>query len=66
MSIIFWMTRARWAEDGFSAHFTAWRRWTTASAFGVGVFGRGCALGGLSLRSPERENAALRENAAQR
>jgi len=56
------------AEDEFSAHFI--RRGgagTAASAFGAGVFQHGSAVGAVSLRSPERENAGqLRENAALR
>ncbi len=64
----FWMTRVRRANDEFSAHFpsrgkakNSSRLPMTASAFGSGVFGRferGSAVGGVLLRSQERENAA--------
>src|SRR5208337_4028392 len=64
----FWTTRIRWADGEFSADFPSHgkaknsaSRPMTASAFGAGVFrhfGPSSAVGGVSLRSQERENAA--------
>jgi hypothetical protein len=61
------MTRAWWAERWiFSPFSTAWRRWDDSFGVRRWHFWSGFAVAGLSLRGPERENAALRENAAQR
>jgi hypothetical protein len=62
------MTRVQWANGEFSVYFPSRGKAKnspslpmTPSAFGAGIFGRfgrGTAVGGVSLRSQERENAA--------
>jgi hypothetical protein len=62
------MAPVRWADGEFSTHFPSRGKAKNslslpmaASALGAGIlgrFGRGSAVGGVSLHSQERENAS--------